>query len=115
MTVRSKVFSCSYIGDKLSGWPYAAQSKTVATEIVSLGVDVAGIRTQVAPVGSRTSRTRPPEASRRTYVEVAVGTVVGASTQELERPCINTVVVGGAGGKQALTQNNRQQKIPLRT
>ncbi len=76
---------------------YAAQSKAVATEIVSLGVDVAGIRTQVAPEGSGTSRSRPPAAIRRTCVEVAVGTVVAASTQELERPCINTVVVGGAG------------------
>ncbi len=76
---------------------YAAQSKAVTTPIVILGVDVAGTRIQVAPVGSRTSRTRPPEASRRTRGEVAVGTVVVASTQELERPFINTVVVGGAG------------------
>ena len=75
---------------------YAAQSKTVATEIVILGVDVAGIRIQVAPVGSGTSRIRPPVAIRRTRGEVAVGTVVVASTQELERPFINTVVVGGA-------------------
>ncbi len=34
---------------------------------------------------------------RRTNVEVAVGTGVEASTQELERPFIKTVVVGGAG------------------
>ena len=39
---------------------------------------------------------------RRKYVEVAVGTAVEASTQELERPCINTVVVGGAGAKTRL-------------
>ncbi len=65
---------------------YAAQSKAATTERVILGIDIAGPRIQGAPVGSRTSRTRPPEASRRTYVEVAVGTVVGASTQELERP-----------------------------
>ena len=96
MTVRSKVFSCSYIGDKLSGWPYSAQSKAVATENVILGVDVAGPRKQVAPVGSGTSRARPPAAIRRMR-EVAVGTVVVASTQELERPFIKTVVVGGAG------------------
>lgn len=31
---------------------YAAQSKTVTTEIVILGVDTTGPRTQVAPVGS---------------------------------------------------------------
>ena len=31
---------------------YAAQSKTVATEIVNLGADITGPRTQVAPVGS---------------------------------------------------------------
>ena len=97
MTVRSKVFSCSYIGDKLSGWPYAAQSKAVATPIVVLGVDAAGRRTQVAPVGSGSSRSRPPVAIHRTPGEVAVGTVVVASTQELERPFINTIVVGGAG------------------
>ncbi len=64
----------------------AAQSKAVATPIVILGVDVAGIRIQVAPVGSGTSRIRPPVAIRRTRGEVAVGTVVVASTQELERP-----------------------------
>ncbi len=75
---------------------YPAQSKAVATEIVTLGVDVAGIRIQVAPEGSGTSRARPPVAMRRKYVEVAVGTAVEASTQELERPFINTVVVGGA-------------------
>ena len=76
---------------------YFAQSKAVTTEIVRLGVDTASMRTQVAPVGSRTSRSRPPEAIRRTCVEVAIGKVVVASTQELERPFINTVVVGGAG------------------
>ncbi len=75
---------------------HAAQSKAVTTPIVILGVDVAGTRIQVAPVGSRTSHIRPPEASRRTRGEVAVGTVVVASTQELKRPFINTVVVGGA-------------------
>ncbi len=51
-----------------------------------LGADVAGTRTQAAPVGSRTSRSGPPVAMRRTSGEVAVGTVVEASTQELERP-----------------------------
>ncbi len=81
---------------------YAAQSKTVATEIGILGVDVAGSRTQVAPVGSGTSRARPPAAIRCTCVEVAVGTAVVASTQELERPFVNTVVVGGAGTKTRL-------------
>ena len=80
---------------------YFAQSKAVTTEIVRLGVDTASMRTQVAPVGSRTSRSRPPEAIRRTCVEVAIGKVVVASTQELERPFINTVVVGGAGRKLA--------------
>ncbi len=64
-----------------------------------LGADVAGTRTQAAPVGSRTSRIRPPVATRRTYVEVAVGTVVEASTQELERPFINMIVAQGAGGE----------------
>ncbi len=97
MTVRSKVFSCSYIGDKLSGWPYSAQSKAVATKIVKLGVGSTGPRIQAASVGSGTSRARPPVAMRRKYVEVAVGTAVEASTQELERPFIKTVVVGGAG------------------
>ncbi len=58
----------------------------MTTEIVILGVDTAGMRTQVAPVGSGTSRNRPPEAIRRTCVEVAIGKVVVASTQELERP-----------------------------
>ncbi len=76
---------------------HAAQSNAGATEIVTLGVDITGPRTQVAPVGSRTSRIRPPVAMRRTRVEVAVGTVVEASTQELERPFINTVVAQGAG------------------
>ncbi len=76
---------------------YAAQSKTVATEMDILGVDITGPRIQEAPVGSGTSRARPPAAMRRTRGEDAVGTVVVASTQELERPCINTVVVGGAG------------------
>ena len=69
----------------------------MATEKVILGVDVAGIRTQAAPVGSGTSCIRPPVAIRRTRVEVAIGTAVAASTQELERPFIDTVVVGGAG------------------
>ena len=78
-------------------YPYFAQSKAVATPIVSLGEDNTGPRSQVAPVGSGTSRIRPPVAIRRTRGEVAVGTVVVASTQELERPFINTVVVGGAG------------------
>ena len=35
---------------------------------------------------------------RRTCGEEAVGTDVEASTQELERPCINTIEVGGTGG-----------------
>ena len=81
---------------------YAAQSKAVATEIVKLGVGSTGPRIQAASVGSGTSRARPPVAMRRKYVEVAVGTAVEASTQELERPCINTVVVGGAGAKTRL-------------
>ena len=34
-------------------------------------------------------------AIRRTCVEVAVGTVVMASTQELEGPCINMTVIEG--------------------
>ncbi len=58
----------------------------MTTEIVRLGVDTASMRTQVAPVGSGSSRIRPPVANRRTLAEVAVGTVVVASTQELERP-----------------------------
>ncbi len=58
----------------------------MATPSVMLGADVAGTRTQAAPVGSRTSHIRPPVAMRRTSGEVAVGTVVEASTQELERP-----------------------------
>ena len=80
--------------EKLKISTLAAQSKTVATPIDILGVDIAGIRSQVAPVGSGTSRSRPPVAIRRTRGEVAVGTVVVARTQELERPFINTVVVG---------------------
>ncbi len=72
----------------------------MATEDVTLGVDITGPCIQVAPVSSRTSRAKPPTATRRTCVGVAVGTVVVTSTQELERPFINTVVVGGAGGKQ---------------
>ncbi len=78
-------------------YPYSAQSKAVATEIVKLGVGSTGPRIQAASVGSGTSRARPPVAMRRKYVEVAVGTAVEASTQELERPFINTVVIGGAG------------------
>ena len=93
----------------------AAQSKTTTTPKVSLGIDTAGIGAQGVPVGSRTSRSRSPMAIRCTRIEVAIGTIVVASTQELERPFINTVVVGGAGGKQAPTQNNKQQKIPLQT
>ncbi len=42
--------------------------------MVTLGVDVTGIRVQVAPVGSGASRERPPVAIRRAIVEVAVGT-----------------------------------------
>ncbi len=81
---------------------YAAQSKAVATETATLGVDITGPRSQAAPVGSRTSRSRPPVAIRRTPAEVAVGTAVVASTQELERPFINTIVVGSAGAKTRL-------------
>ncbi len=81
---------------------YAAQSNAGATEKVELGVDVAGSRIQVAPVGSRTSRIRPPVPTRRKRGEVAVRTVVVASTQELERPFINTIVVGSAGAKTRL-------------
>ena len=84
----------SNILPKIPDLRYSAQSKAVTTEIVRLGVDTASMRTQVAPVGSRTSRSRPPEAIRRTFAEVAVGTVVVTSTQELERPFVNTVVVG---------------------
>jgi len=51
---------------------------------------------QAAPVGSGTSRVRPPVARRRTKGEVAVRTIVETSTQELERPFIDTVVVGDA-------------------
>ncbi len=60
----------------------------MATPIDILSVDVAGTRTQVAPVGSGTSRIRPPVAIRRTRGEVAEGTAVVASTQELERPIV---------------------------
>ncbi len=77
-----------------AGDVHAAQSKAGATGSVNLGVDITGPRTQVAPVGSGTSCTSPPVAIRRTCVEVAVGMAVEASTQELERPFINTVVVG---------------------
>lgn len=38
---------------------------------------------------SRTGRARPPVAIRSTAVEVAVGTIIIAGTQELERPKIN--------------------------
>ena len=58
-------------------------------------------------MGSGTSCARPPGASRRTCVEVAVGTVVVASTQELERPFINTIVVGGAGKVQLNANINK--------
>ena len=68
--------------------PYAAQSKTGATESVTLGVDIANPRSQAAPEGSGTSRIRPPVAIHRTRSEVAVGTGVEASTQELERPIV---------------------------
>ncbi len=85
----------------------AAQSKTGATGSVNLGVDITGPRTQVAPVGSGTSCTSPPVAIRRTCVEVAVGMAVEASTQELERPFINTIVVGG---NPAHVYNNSMQK-----
>ena len=52
------------------------------------------------PEGSGTSRSRPPAAIHCTRGEVAVGTVVEVSTQELERPCIasGTEVEGGGGG-----------------
>jgi len=76
---------------------YSAQSKTDASKIAVLGVDITGPCKQGAPVSSRTGRARPPVATRRTPVEVAVGTVVEAGTQELERPFINTVVVGDTG------------------
>ena len=48
-------------------------------------------------MGSGTSRIRPPVAMRRTIADVAISTVVVASTQELERPFINTIVAQGAG------------------
>ena len=66
----------------------AAQSKAGATPRVTLSVDVAGIRVQETPGSSGTSRIRPPVAIRRACEEVAVGTVVVASTQELERPIV---------------------------
>ena len=75
---------------------YPAQSNTVATETVILSVDVTSTRVQVAPVSSRASSARPPVATRRTCEEVAIGTAVVVSTQKLERPFINTIVVGGA-------------------
>ena len=71
-----------------------AQSKTVTTPMAILGVDVAGVRVQVVTAGSGTSGARPPVASRRTRGRYTVSTVVVASTQELERPFINTIVVG---------------------
>ncbi len=43
---------------------------------------------------SGVGHTGPPDAICRKRVKVAVGTVVEAGTQELERPFINTVVVG---------------------
>ena len=75
--------------------PHAAQSKAASAQIVTLGVDITGPRIQDAPDDSRTSRIRPPDARRCTRGEIAVGNVIVTSTQELERPCINTVVVGG--------------------
>ncbi len=76
---------------------YAAQSKADATPTVTPGVDRTSPRVHAAPIDDCSSRTRPPVTIRRTCVEVTVRTVVVASTQELERPFINTVVVGGAG------------------
>ena len=72
-----------------------------------------GPRIQAASVGSGTSRARPPVAMRRKYVEVAVGTAVEASTQELERPFVNTIVVGGAGRKPRRSQGaSRKLEAP---
>jgi len=39
---------------------------------------------------------------RRTVAKVAVGTVVIASTQELERPFIDTIVVGNVFTKKGI-------------
>ncbi len=76
---------------------HAAQSKAVAADTVSLGFDaVTDMRTQGMSVDSGTSCDRPPVTAQCACSWVAVGTVVVASTQELERPFINTVVVGGA-------------------
>ena len=71
-----------------AGDVHAAQSKADATPRVTLSVDVAGIRVQETPGSSGTSRIRPPVTIRRACEEVAVGTVVVASTQELERPIV---------------------------
>ena len=51
---------------------------------------------------SRSNRTRPPETKRCASIEIAMGTIVIPTTQKLERPFINTVVVGGAGANSIL-------------
>jgi len=58
------------------------------------------MRIQGTPVGSGTSFGRPPVATRRTRGKATVRTVVETSTQELERPFIDTIVVGDTGFKQ---------------
>ena len=60
-------------------------------------------------MGSGTSCARPPVTIRRTRGEVAVGAGVVASTQELERPFIKTVVVGGADRGRVLNRCSRRR------
>ncbi len=75
----------------------AAQSKAETAPIAELGVDITGRPAQVAHFGSETGRVRPPVTVRRVTGEVTIGTEIVASTQELERPFIKTIVVGDAG------------------
>ncbi len=72
-----------------------AQSEPIAATDADLRVDERRMRAQAVSSRRRATSSGPPGAIRRTTVELAVGAVVITGTQELERPFINTVVVGG--------------------
>ncbi len=61
-----------------------AQSKPVAATVAVLRVDVRRIRAQVVSIRRRATSSGPPEAMRRAIVQLTVGVIVVAGTQEIE-------------------------------
>ncbi len=65
--------------------PYhTANGKTVPAVIIILRVDIRRVRTQDVTVGSRTSSSRPPEATCDASVDVAIRASVVARTEKVE-------------------------------